>query len=129
MATKYEQSQAERRVSAYTNPANEDLMARQNRKTFMTAAYYLGTAIGLFFLVLILPDIEGTLRDVRVLGVFKQLGWALVSASAVLLIALMFARGLSTMLMVSLNWFILPAVLIDGLMTLADVFLEPEVLS
>ncbi len=121
---KYEQSQAEKRVSAYTNPANEDLMAKQTRKTFMTAAYYLGTAVGLFFIALVVPDIEGTLRDARVIEVFNRFGWALVAASAALLIALIFARGTAKMLMFSLNWFILPAVLIEGLITLSDILFK-----
>jgi predicted membrane channel-forming protein YqfA (hemolysin III family) len=120
----YEQSQAEKRTAVYTNPLEDDLMAKDSRKTFMTAAYYLGTAVGLFIVYLAFPDIEGTTQDKEVLAVFGRIGIALVAASAVLMLALYFARGLSKTLMFILNWLVLPAVLIEGLLELADIFIK-----
>lgn len=122
----YEQTRAEKLTQAYTNPANEDLMAKQNRKGFITAGYYFGIAIAMFILANFWPDIAGTDRDEKVLDVFSMFGWALVSATALLLIGLLFLRGLMPVLLVALNWIVLPAILIDGLMQLSGVFFMPE---
>lgn len=122
----YEQTRAEKLTKAYTNPANEDLMAKQNRKGFIVAGYYFGIAIAMFLLSTFWPDIEGTTRDTKVLDVFRLFGWALLSATSALMIALLFARGLMPVLLFGLNWIILPAILIDGLMQLSGVLLMSE---
>lgn len=119
---KYAQSQAEKRTAAYTSPLENDPMAKANRKTFMTAAFYVGIAIGLFAVGLVLPDIDGTTNDSEVIDVLSRIGYALIGASALLMIALFFAKGLSKMLMFILNWLVLPAVLIDGLLQLVEIF-------
>ncbi len=123
---RYEQTRAEKKTMAYTNPANEDLMAKQNRKGFIAAGYYFGIAIAMFLLANFWPDIEGTTNDTKVLEVFSLFGWALLSATSALLITLLFARGLMPVLLFGLNWIILPAVLIDGLMQLSGVLFMTE---
>ena len=106
------------------DPYDTDLMAAQHRKSFITAALYMGTAVGLLFVQLIFPDIEGTMQDTEVLKVFSGIAWALIASSAVLILSLKYAQGLTKTLMFILNWLVLPAVLVDGLLKLADVFFE-----
>lgn len=121
---RYGETQAEKRAASYTGkPLEEDMMAKDSRKTFMTAAYYIGTAFGLFIIYLVFPDIEGTTQDKEVLTVFGRIALALMAASAVLMMTLYYARGLSKTLMFILNWLVLPAVLIEALLELADIFM------
>lgn len=121
---KYKETQAEKRTAKYRDPYDADLMATQHRKSFITAALYMGTAVGLLVVQLIFPDIEGTVQDTEVLKVFSGIAWALIASSAVLILSLKYAQGLTKTLMFILNWLVLPAVLVDGLMKLADVFFE-----
>lgn len=118
----YEQSAAEKKVAAYTNPANEDFMAKQNRKGFMSAAFYFGISIAMFVVGIIAPDIPDTDRDQTVLAVFRLTGWAMLSAAAALCVALVFARGILNPLLFALNWIILPGVLVDAILRLMDAF-------
>ena len=124
----YKETEAEKRVKAYTDPAYAGMMADKRKKGFMSAAQYFGLAIAMFIISFIAPDMPGTDQDAEVLAVLRVFGMALTFAASTLLIALLYARDFLGPVLFALNWIILPIVAIDGLLTLAGIFFEkPEI--
>lgn len=124
----YRETEAEKRVKAYTDPAYTRMLADKRKKGFMVAAQYCGLSIAMFILSFVAPDMPWTDQDKEVLGVLRLFAMALAFSGAALLIALLYARDFLGPLLFVLNWIILPFVAIDGLLTLAGIFfVKPEI--
>lgn len=119
MRKDYIEQKQRRRESAIDE---ELLVDRTGRKVFKSSAYSMGIAIGFLILSPILPAMGDTAeQSAEMLSVFRTLALSMIAYSVVVAFVFLFLRPKVKMVLMMLNWFLMPTVVIWGILEIKDI--------
>ncbi len=119
MRKDYIEQKQRRRESAIDE---ELLVDRTGRKVFKSSAYSMGIAIGFLILSPILPAMGDTAeQSAEMLSVFRTLALWMIAYSVVVAFVFLFLRPKVKMVLMMLNWFLMPTVVIWGILEIKDI--------
>lgn len=112
--------QKEKKKDSYID---EELMVdRTGRKVFKSSAYSMGIAIGFLILSPILPAMGDTAEQSdAMLGVFRTLAVWMIAYSIIVAFSFIFLRSKVKMILMMLNWFLMPSVVLWGILEIKDI--------
>lgn len=101
---------------------DEDLLVNKvGRKAFKSAAYSIGIAVGFLILSPLLPEIGTPEQHELFMGVFRTVAvWMIVYGAAVAG-GFFFMRPRVKLIMSTLNWFVMPGVLLWAVFRIQDI--------
>jgi|GEM_PF-4630830 len=100
----------------------ELLVDRIGRKVFKSSAYSMGLAIGFLILSPILPAMGDTAeQSADMLGVFRTLAVWMIAYSIIVAFSFLFLRSKVKMILMMLNWFLMPSVVLWGILEIKDI--------
>jgi hypothetical protein len=112
--------QKEKRKDSYID---EELMIdKTGRKVFKSSAYSMGIAIGFLILSPILPTMGDTAeQSAAMLSIFRTLAVWMIAYSVVVAFSFLFLRSKIKMILMMLNWFLMPSVVLWGILEIKDI--------
>ncbi len=111
--------QKEARKTAYID---EELMGNKvGRKVFKSSAYSLGIAIGFLILSPLLPEIGDKEQSEAMFGLFHVLAYWMIAYSIVVAVSFLFLRPKINMILMMLNWMLMPMIAIWALLQIKDI--------
>ena len=112
--------QKERRKESYID--EELLVDKTGRKVFKSSAYSMGIAIGFLILSPILPAMGDTAeQSAAMLSVFRTLAIWMIAYSVIVAFSFLFLRSKIKMILMMLNWFLMPSVVLWGILEIKDI--------
>lgn len=102
------QSNPQRRQFDYVDT---EVLSKQNRKAFKSAAYAMGIAIGLFLVQPMLPEISEKSRQEQLIHLFDLASLSLFLYAAAITATFFFFRSNLKPILFVLNWVVLPTIL------------------
>ncbi|HEU4839258.1 MAG TPA: hypothetical protein VFS88_07605 [Micavibrio sp.] len=102
---------------------DEQLMAdKTGRKVFKSSAYSMGIAVGFLILSPLLPDMGETAEQSEAMvSVFRSLALWMIAYSIIVAVSFLFLRSKIKMILMMLNWFLMPGVVLWGVFEIKDI--------
>jgi hypothetical protein len=101
---------------------DEDLLVNKvGRKAFKSAAYSIGIAAGFLIMSPLLPEIGTPEQHELFMGVFRTVAMWMVIYGTAIAVGFFFMRPRVKLIMSTLNWFIMPAVLLWAVFEIKDI--------
>ncbi len=100
---------------------DEELMGKKNRKAFKSAAYSFGLGIGFLVLSPLLPEMGTKEKSDALMSVFRVIAMWMIFYSAATGVAFIFFRKSVKMVLMLLNWFLVPSLAIWGFMEISGI--------
>lgn len=111
------------------SPIDEELMGHKGRKSFKSAAYSFGLAIGFLLLAPLVPEIGDPQKQIEIMKIFSSTALWMIGYSVVITLAFFFLRAYVNGIISILNWFFVPTVLIWALYDIYNLLTAAEVAS
>lgn len=119
MKNDYIEQKDRRRESAI----DEELFAdKTGRKVFKSSAYSMGLAVGFLILSPLIPDMgETPEQSAAFVSVFRTMAVWMIAYSIAVAFSFLFLRPKIKMILMMLNWFIMPGVVLWGVLEIKDI--------
>ncbi len=109
------------------SPIDEELMGHKGRKSFKSAAYSFGLAIGFLLLAPLMPEIGDTQKQAAITAIFYSTALWMIGYSVVITLAFFFLRAYVNGIISIMNWFFVPTIILWALYDIYNLLTAAEV--